>query len=144
MLRQRAQLGVWAGQRKLHRRLDLHPRRLLQLHGLGLVEGGSTLQPSGTALIADGSVTASPDDDSIDVQVQNQGDADESGIEVTVSGDGIDGKDTIDSIAPGATETASVPIKATAGQTVEITVDVATVPCEQVAENNTATYSVTF
>jgi len=115
-----------------------------QLHGLGLVEGGSTLQPSGTALIAGGSVTASPDDDSIDVQVQNQGDADESGIEVTVSGDGIDGKDTIDSIAPGATETASVPIKATAGQTVEITVTAATVPCEQVETNNTATYSVTF
>lgn len=113
-------------------------------HGLGLVEGGSTLQPSGTALVAGGAVTASPDDDSIDVQVQNQGDAEESGIDVTVSGDGIDGKDTIDSIAPGATETASVPIKPTAGQTVEITVTAATVPCEQVETNNTATYSVTF
>lgn len=115
-----------------------------QTHGLGLVDGGSTLQPSGTALVAGGSVTASPDDDSIDVQVQNQGTADESGIDVTVSGDGVDGKDTIDSIAAGATETASIPVKAQAGQTVELTVEVATVPCEQVEENNTATYSVTF
>ena len=115
-----------------------------ETHGLGLVDGGSTLQPSGTALVAGGSVTASPDDDSIDVQVQNQGTADESGVEVTVSGDGIDGSDTIDSITAGATETASVPIKGQAGQTVELTVEVTPVPCEQVEENNTATYSVTF
>ncbi|MEZ5061079.1 MAG: CARDB domain-containing protein [Solirubrobacterales bacterium] len=115
-----------------------------QTHGVGLVDGGATLQPSGTALIAGGSVTASADDDSIDVQVQNQGEADESGVEVKVSGDGVSGQDTIDSIAAGATETASVPIKATAGQTVEITVEVTPVPCEQVEENNTATYSVTF
>ncbi|MFN8149573.1 MAG: CARDB domain-containing protein [Solirubrobacterales bacterium] len=113
-------------------------------HGVGLVDGGATLQPSGTALIAGGSVTASPDDDSIDVQVQNQGEADESNVEVTVTGDGINGKDTIDSITAGATETASVPIKGTAGQTVEITVEVTPVGCEQVEENNTATYSVTF
>ena len=115
-----------------------------QSHGLGLVDGQTTLQPSGTALVAGGSVTASADDDSIDVSVQNQGDADESNIDVTVSGNGIDGSDTIDSIAAGETATASVPIKPSAGQTVEITVDVATVGCEQVAENNTATYSVTF
>ncbi len=115
-----------------------------ETHGLGLVDGGSSLQPSGTALVAGGSVTASPDDDSIDVQVQNQGTADESGVEVTVSGDGIDGNDTIDSIAAGATATASVPIKGQAGQTVELTVEVTPVPCEQVEENNTATYSVTF
>lgn len=115
-----------------------------QTHGLGLVDGGATLQPSGTALVAGGSVTASPDDDSIDVQVQNQGTADESGVEVTVSGDGIDASDTIDSITAGATETASIPIKGQSGQTVELTVEVTPVPCEQVEENNTATYSVTF
>lgn len=114
-----------------------------QTHGLGLVDGGATLQPSGTALVAGGSVTASPDDDSIDVQVQNQGGADESGVEVTVSGNGVDGSDTIDSIAAGATETASIPLQGASG-TVELTVDVATVPCEQVEENNTATYTVTF
>ena len=114
-----------------------------ETHGLGLVDGGSTLQPSGTGLVAGGSVSASADDDSIDVQVQNQGTVDESDIEVTVSGDGVNGKDTIDSIAAGATETASIPLGGATG-TVELTVDVATVPCEQVDENNTATYSVTF
>lgn len=113
-------------------------------HGTGLVDGGASLQPSGTALVAGGSVTASPDDDSIDVQVQNQGTVDESGVEVKVSGNGVDGSDTIDSIAAGATETASIPIKGQAGQTVELTVEVTPVPCEQVEENNTATYSVTF
>lgn len=115
-----------------------------QSHGTGLVDGGATLQPSGTALVAGGSVTASPDDDSIDVQVQNQGTADESGVEVKVTGDGISGSDTIDSITAGSTETASIPIKGQAGQTVELTVEVTPVPCEQVEDNNTATYSVTF
>lgn len=116
-----------------------------KIHGLGLVDGAATLQPSGTALVSGGSVTAPPDDDSIDVSVQNQGDVEEGGIDVTVSGDGIDGSETIDTIAAGETAVASVPIDApAAGQTVEITVEAATVGCEQVAENNTATYSVTF
>lgn len=116
-----------------------------KIHGLGLVDGATTLQPSGTALVSGGSVTAPPDDDSIDVSVQNQGDVEEGGIDVTVSGDGIDGSEAIDTIAAGETAVASVPIDApAAGQTVEITVEAATVGCEQVAENNTATYSVTF
>ena len=116
-----------------------------KIHGLGLVDGATTLQPSITALVSGGSVTAPPDDDSIDVSVQNQGEVEEGSIDVTVSGDGIDGSETIDTIAANETAVASVPIDApAAGQTVEITVEVATVGCEQVAENNTATYSVTF
>ena len=114
------------------------------LHGLGLVDGGVVLQPSGTPLAEGGSATAGADDDSIDVQVQNQGDAEESGIEVSVSGDGVDGSDTIDTIAPGAIETATIPLRGTAGQTVEVTVEAATVPCEQVEENNLLTTSITF
>ena len=113
-----------------------------QVHGLGLVS--STLQPSGTELADGGSVTAVQGDDSIEVSVQNQGDADESNIDVTVSGD-VSGSDTISSISAGQTQTATIPIKPpAAGQTAEIDVDVATVGCEQVDTNNKATYSVTF
>jgi hypothetical protein len=109
-------------------------------HGLGLVS--STLMPSGTALVAGGSVTAPAGDDSIEIQVQNQGDADESGIDVKVSGD-VTGSDTIDSIAAGETATATIPLKSAKG-TAQIDVDVATVGCEQVADNNKASYTVTF
>jgi hypothetical protein len=110
-------------------------------HGLGLVS--STLMPSGTALVAGGSVTAVAGDNSIEVSVQNQGEADESNIEVTVTGD-VSGSDTISSIAAGATQTATIPIKSPPSGTAQIDVNVATVGCEQVADNNKATYSVTF
>ena len=103
-----------------------------------------TLQPSGTPLADGVAVTAGADDDSIEVQVQNQGDAEESGIDVSLAGDGVDGTDTIDSIAPGAIETAVIPLRGTAGQTVDVTVEAATVPCEQVEENNLLTVPITF
>ena len=119
-----------------------------ETHGLGLVEGGSTLQPSGTALTDGGAVTAPEGDDAIDVAVQNQGTADESGIDVTVtSEDGsIDATETINSIAAGATETASVPLQPVpkAGDSLTLQVDVTPVGCEQVEENNQATFPITF
>lgn len=114
-------------------------------HGLGLVDGGTTLQPSGTVLPNGGTVTAPGGDDSIEVSVQNQGEVDESNVDVTVSGTGIKGSDTISTIAAGETQTATVPITAPpAGKSVDVTVEVATVPCEQVAENNTQTTTATF
>lgn len=115
-------------------------------HGVALVDGGTTLQPSGTALSGGGSVAAPGGDDSIQLSVQNQGEADESNVKVTVSGDGgVSGSGTIDSLAAGETQTVDVPIQApSAGTSVEITADVATVPCEQIDTNNKATYSVTF
>ncbi len=119
-----------------------------ETHGLGLVEGGSTLQPSGTALTSGGAVTAPAGDDAIDVSVQNQGSADESGIEVTVtSEDGsIDATETISSIAAGATETASVPLQPApkAGDSLTLEVSVTPVGCEQVEENNVASFPITF
>lgn len=110
-------------------------------HGLGLVS--STLMPSVTALVAGGAVTATTGDDSIEVSVQNQGEADESNIDVTLSGD-VSGSDTISSIAAGETQTATIPIKSPPSGPAKIDVDVATVGCEQVDTNNKATYSVTF
>ncbi|MBA2523165.1 MAG: hypothetical protein H0V25_07505 [Solirubrobacterales bacterium] len=115
-------------------------------HGLGLVDGTSTLQPSGTTLTNGVAVTAPAGDDALEISVQNQGEADESNIQVSVKSDGdISGTDSIAALAAQETQTASIPFKApAAGTTVEVTVDVATVPCEQVADNNTATYSITF
>jgi len=116
-------------------------------HGLGLADGQSALQPSGTLLANGGTVAAGEGDDTISVAVQNQGTADESNIDVTVTSDsGINASGTIDSIAAGATETVDIKLDPVpkAGNSVAIDVDVATVPCEQVADNNVATFNVTF
>ncbi len=116
-------------------------------HGLGLVDGSSLLMPSGTALINGGSVTAVAGDNELEIAVQNQGEADESGINVDVSSDsGISESGTIDSIAAGETQTVTIPLspEPKAGESVAIDVDVATVGCEQVADNNKASYTITF
>ena len=119
-----------------------------ETHGLGLVDGGSTLQPSGTVLTDGGAVTAAQGDDSIDVQVQNQGTADESGIDVTVSSDdgSIDSTETISTIAAGDTETVSIPLGATpeAGESLTLNVLATPVGCEEIEDNNEASYPVTF
>ncbi len=118
-----------------------------ETHGLGLVEGSTLLQPSGTALVNGGTVAAVSGDNEIEVAVQNQGTADESNIKVDVSSDsGISESGTIDQIAAGETQTVKIPLNPTpkAGDSVTIDVDVATVGCEQVADNNKASYTVTF
>ena len=113
------------------------------VHGMAIV---STVGlPSGVALDPNTTVAATGDTE-IQVDVQNGGDTEESGIDVTVSGDGIQGSETIDSIA--SQEVLSVPIKLTpapkSGETVSLDVEVATVCGEKIADNNKATYSVTF
>lgn len=116
-----------------------------ETHGLGLV--ASTLQPSGTALADGGAVTAPAGDDAIEVQVQNQGTVDEAGIDVSIDSDaGISGTDTIDQIAAGATETATIRLQPVpgGGESVTIDIDVASVGCEQVDTNNVASYPITF
>jgi hypothetical protein len=118
-----------------------------ETHGLGLVDGSTLLQPSGTALANGSTVTAVAGDDEIEVAVQNQGTADESDISVEVSSDsGISESATIDQIAAGETQSVTVPLQPApkAGDTVTFDVSVATVPCEQVADNNEATFTVTF
>ncbi len=118
-----------------------------ETHGLGLVDGSTLLQPSGTALVNGGTVAAVSGDNEIEVAVQNQGTADESNINVDVTADnGINGSGTIDAIAAGETQTVKIPLDPApkAGDSVTIDVEVATVGCEQVADNNAASYTVTF
>jgi hypothetical protein len=116
------------------------------IHGLGLVTtGGVIAQPGDVALTADTPVTVSGLE-SLDVQVENQGDSEESDIEVTVEADGDEvGTGTIDSVAAGEIATAEITLDPApaAGDTVDLEVFVAPVPGEEVADNNEATFPVT-
>jgi subtilase family serine protease len=81
----------------------------------------------------------------LDVQVQNQGDSEETGVTVSVT---VNGGNTIEkqisTIAPGETQTVTIPLTpAPTGQTT-IDVEVQPVPGEQVSDNNSASYDVTF
>ena len=82
-----------------------------------------------------------------EVSVQNQGEAPESDIKVTLSGD-FSGTQRISSIEAGATQSVTIVPKPTpsAGESAELTVTVDTVCGEQVAENNVSepAYQITF
>lgn len=111
-------------------------------HGTGLVGAsisGVDLQPDVTNVV---SVEGTPE---LTVQVQNQGEAEETdvGISVTV-GEGSPLTDTITSIAAEVTDSVTIPLTPTPSGPTTITVEVAAVPGEQFVENNTATYEVDF
>jgi len=112
------------------------------VHGLGLVIAtinGNELAEGVpvSAAVAEGV--------EVEVQVQNQGDSEESGINVSVEYQGNTVKGTIAKIDAGETESVTIPLTPTPKQgTTELTVKVDTVPGEQVSENNEATYSVVF
>lgn len=112
------------------------------VHGLGLigtsVNGTELVAESATAVVSEGT----PE---VEVQVQNQGESTENGITVSVTvngGDTLQG--TLETIAAGETATVSIPLTPAPKGEATLEVDVATVPGEQVAENNKATYTVTF
>jgi CARDB len=90
-------------------------------------------------------VTVSSDAPELDVQVQNQGASDLSGVTVAVTVDGGDMLTAdISSIAPGETQTVTIPL--TPVPQGEVTLDVVAqpVPGEEVTDNNQASYTVTF
>ena len=112
------------------------------LHGTGLLAtsiGGVTLTEGTPATVTSSGPPA------VDVQVQNQGDSDESGVTVGVSVDGgAATTEQISSIAPGETQTATVQLPSTPKGQVTLDVEVDAVPGEQVTDNNKASYTVTF
>jgi hypothetical protein len=112
------------------------------VHGLGLIGtsiGGTELVAESTTAVV---VEGTPE---VEVQVQNQGESAENGITVSVTVNGGDAvQDTIDSIEAGETATVSIPLTTAPKGETTLEVDVATVPGEQVSENNKATYTVTF
>lgn len=112
------------------------------VHGLGLLSSsidGTELSDGVPATIAAGGTPQ------LDVQVQNQGEAEETGVTVTVT---IDGGDTLEqeigSIGPGETGTVSIPLTPAPTGSVTLEVEVQPVAGEQVSDNNVASYPVTF
>ena len=119
------------------------------LHGTGLA--AVTVQPSGTALNP-GAAVASPARRNLtfDVQVQNQGENEESDVTVrlTISGAGkpITVEDSIDAIAAGETQTASLPLPRlpATGRPVTIRIQIEPVPGEQKTDNNRGSFQAVF
>jgi hypothetical protein len=112
------------------------------VHGLGLI--GTSI--NGTELVAESTTSvASEGTPEVEVQVANQGESTENGINVsvTVSG-GSTLSGTISSIAAGETETALIPLTPAPEGEVTLEVDVDTVPGEKVSDNNKASYTVAF
>lgn len=112
------------------------------VHGLGLI----STDVNGTELSAETTTSVgSEGTPEVEVEVANQGESTENGINVSVSvSDGTTLSGTIDSIGAGESQTVSIPLTpAPSGEvTLEVTVD--TVPGEQVSENNEASYTVAF
>jgi hypothetical protein len=118
-------------------------------HGLALLQttakpGDVALEPNASATISGG---GTPE---LDVQVQNQGSAEESdvGVSFQLSGgtETIDGTATIPKISAGAIQTASIPIQPTpdTGKQLSLEVIVQPVPGEQITNNNRSSYTITF
>ncbi|MCB0867405.1 MAG: hypothetical protein KDB48_01795 [Solirubrobacterales bacterium] len=111
------------------------------IHGTGISSvtiGGTTLSPDVSNTIPAGT------DPTVEVTVQNQGTADESDVQVSVSVNGTTLEGSIPSISAGSTGTASIPL--TPAPTGEVTLDVSVegVPGEQLLDNNEASYTVSF
>jgi hypothetical protein len=117
---------------------------------LGTGIQGVTVQPAGVELNESG-VNRVPAADRLtfDVQVQNQGESDETDVAVSISitnGEKIDVDQTIPRIAAGASETVSIPLpkKPSTEAVSTATVSVAPVPGEGTKDNNKASYQVAF
>jgi hypothetical protein len=119
------------------------------IHGLGLLE--VVAQPGEVPLDEGAPATVSGEGTpELEVQVQNQGDSEEADIPVTVTVSGgtesIEAEGTIDRVAPGEIATLTIPLEPPPPQGEQVSVDVSVtpVPGEEVADNNEATYEVTF
>lgn len=115
------------------------------VHGLGLIQ--TTLLPTGALLQEGVPASAAADGAELEIQVQNQGDSEETDVAVRYELDGGGGgEETIGRIAPGETATVNIPIQPppSAGEAATITVRVEPVPGEKVEDNNEATYEVSF
>jgi hypothetical protein len=117
------------------------------LHGLGIsavLIGDTALTADTTNTVALGGATE------VEVQVDNQGDSEESDIPVTVTFDGgdepIEGEGTLDRIAPGETQSVTIPLDPAPSRGTTGTLDVLVEPVaeEQVAENNEFTAEISF
>jgi len=117
------------------------------LHGNGL----GTVTLGGVALAPDSSASVPLSGDlAFEIQVLNQGENTETEVAVNVTvgsgGDATDFNEVLPEIAAGETATVEVPFDAepSTGQNVPITVEIEAVPGEEMTDNNTGEFSVTF
>jgi CARDB protein len=112
------------------------------VHGLGLI----STSVNGTELTAESTTSVSSEGTpEVEVEVANQGESTENGINVSVAvsgGSTLEG--TIDSIGAGESSIVSIPLTPAPSGEVTLEVKVDTVPGEQVSENNEASYTVAF
>lgn len=112
------------------------------IHGTGIAEvsiGGQTLSDSVSTVIPTGTEPV------VDVSVQNQGETEESDIEVSVSVDGGEAlTQSIDTLAIGETGTASITLTPAPSGEVTLEIEVSEVPGEGLLDNNVGSYTVTF
>jgi hypothetical protein len=112
------------------------------VHGLGLIStsiNGSELTAESTTPVAS---EGTPE---VEVEVANQGESTENGINVSVSvSGGTTLSGTIDSIGAGESGTVAIPLTPAPSGEVTLEVKVDTVPGEKVSENNEASYNVLF
>lgn len=80
----------------------------------------------------------------VEVEVENQGEAAEEDIGVTVSAGGTEIEGTIETVETGETAVVSIPLTPAPKGEVTLEVKVDTVPGEEVAENNEASFTVVF
>jgi hypothetical protein len=117
-------------------------------HGLAIVQ--TTITPGNVALSPDTPTTVSGTGQEIDVQVSNQGSAEEKGVGVSYQLTGgpqtIDGTTTIPTIAAGAVQTAHLKIQPKPPTQTALTLEVTVIPVpgEQIITNNRFTYQLTF
>ncbi len=111
------------------------------VHGLGL--GGVSV--NGTELIEGAPATVSAEETpEVEVEVENQGESTENGVNVTVSVGGTELQGSIESIGAGETGSVSIPLTPAPKGEATLEVDVETVPGEQISENNEASFTVVF
>ncbi|MCB0858494.1 MAG: hypothetical protein KDB57_10310 [Solirubrobacterales bacterium] len=114
-------------------------------HGTG-IDPASSVTIAGIALSPDTTNTVpAGTTPTVDVVVQNQGEATENDVTVSVSVDGGSAlEQSIPEIAAGATGTASIPLTPAPSGQVTLDVVVDAVPGESITTNNEASYTVDF
>jgi hypothetical protein len=110
------------------------------VHGLGLV--GVSI--NGTELGEETAGVSAEETPEVEVEVENQGDSTENGVNVTVAVGGTELQGSIETIGAAETATAVIPLTPVPSGEVTLEVNVETVPGEQVSENNEASYTVVF
>ncbi|MDX6584098.1 MAG: hypothetical protein QOI10_3282 [Solirubrobacterales bacterium] len=118
------------------------------VHGLALLS--TTVDKTPLTADADNPVSLGNDPPTISIEVQNQGDQEESQVTVsyTMSGGAVplNGEATIDKLDASGIASAKLVLEDMPDTGVPLTLEVQVLPVlgEEVADNNTATYTVTF